>query len=237
MEAYVRLPAAAPRSSTWPRSTPSTPARRWSSASGTRVTPAPWRPDLQILGTRGDDYAPTPFSLERGTELRQRDELHGVRRQQPQRRTGTVRVTTNTGGTACYNGCWLTITIPLDETTTRRTRQRHRHDRGWLVEDPLQHERCLERLLDRPHDLAGGASWQPRPPRAWSRRSAPSTSPSRASSHLGPMFDQPPVDRTPIAPSGHGRCVVGWGPMASGQGLADRALEGAAHANDLTIRR
>ena len=52
MEAYVRLPGGQlVRSSTWPRSTRSTPARRWSSSCGTRATPArsrqTWRSSSQ----------------------------------------------------------------------------------------------------------------------------------------------------------------------------------------------
>ena len=39
------------------------------------------------------------------------------------------------------------------------------HQRGGLVEDPLQHERFDSRLLDRPHHLAGRAAGQPGPSR------------------------------------------------------------------------
>ena len=42
--------------------------------------------------------------------------------------------------------------------------QRHRHQRGRLVEDPLQHERQHLGQLHRPHHVAGRATWQPCPP-------------------------------------------------------------------------
>ena len=49
-------------------------------------------------------------------------------------------VTTNTGGTQQFNGCWVTITIPLPTSyTAPHPVDRHDHRRGWLVEDPLHH--------------------------------------------------------------------------------------------------
>ena len=80
--------------------------------------------------------------------------------------TNVTSVTTNTGGTSLFNGCWLTITIvlpntydaphPSSDTVTRRRR---------LVEDPVQHERSRHQLLDGPDHLAGERQGQPGPPR------------------------------------------------------------------------
>ena len=119
-------------SSTSPRSTRSTPARRWRSSSGTRATRTPAAqppdrdPDLGGLDARdastGRPSRGTSAIAERPTSCNSTSR-HGARHDRPP--TAAAR--------GIYNGCWLTIDVPIPTTYTRPAER--------LVEDPVQHDR------------------------------------------------------------------------------------------------
>jgi hypothetical protein len=70
---------------------------------------------LQILEPQSGGYAPTTFSY-----TARRAAANGVACDS-RSGSGVTAVTTNTGGSSLFNGCWLTITIPLANTYSAPT--------------------------------------------------------------------------------------------------------------------
>ena len=136
MEAYVRLPRA--------RASEFYLAQIDAEHAGKTMVIRLWDPgdtgalsaNLQILRPDGPDYEVDAVQLHGRAGLWHRGQLRD--RDRHERATS---VTTNTGGTSLFNGCWLTIEIPLRPRTTPRLIPTHgqRHHRRRLVEDPLQH--------------------------------------------------------------------------------------------------
>ncbi len=147
----------------------------WPSGSGTRATPVPWRPTCRSSARpRAATWSPrsaTPPSPGSGARL-SCDSRIG---------TNVTSVTTNTGGTSLFNGCWLNIELVLpNDYVAPHPSSDSRHHRGRLVEDPLQHER-LPRAPTRPTS----------PPGRSSCAATPSTSSSSS---------RPPTRQAPRAP-------------------------------------
>jgi hypothetical protein len=107
MEAYVRLPGG--------RATEFYLARIDDRHAGKTMVIRLWDPgdtgalaaNLQILGPTASGYAVTPFSFSATPNS------GGASSCASRSGTNVTSVTTNTGGTSLFNGCWLNIEIPL----------------------------------------------------------------------------------------------------------------------------
>ena len=121
------------------------------------MTPASWQPTCEILYPGEDDYEVATFdwAAKKGSGAASNcrwndgypmDEFGDYPGSVPQ--TGVTSVQTNTGGTSLFNGCWLRLEIelPSDYAAPRPNSEASR-DRGWLVEDRLQHEWRSLKLL------------------------------------------------------------------------------------------
>ena len=110
MEAYVRLPGG--------RSTEFYLAQIDAEHAGKTMVIKLWDPgdtgqlaaNLQILEPTATSYAATNFNY--SAERNSNNASNCTNRSG----TNVSSVTTNTGGTSLYNGCWLTIEIPLPNT-------------------------------------------------------------------------------------------------------------------------
>ena len=81
--------------------------------------------------------------------------------------TNVSSVTTNTGGSSLFNGCWLTIEIPLptNYSAPHPSSDTVTNEGGWW-KIRYNMSGCHQRLLHRPDDVGGHAARQPRAPRA-----------------------------------------------------------------------
>jgi hypothetical protein len=70
---------------------------------------------LQILAPGATNYSPIPFTWEAAPNSGNATNCTGSGASSPATDPIPHSVTTNTGGNSLYNGCWLEITIPLDE--------------------------------------------------------------------------------------------------------------------------
>ena len=112
MEAYVRLPGG--------QASEFYLAQIEAAHAGKTMTIQLWDPgdtgslsaNLQILQPTGSGFTPASFNYQgvRGTTASAASNCNG------RSGTGVTSVTTNTGGTSLYNGCWLTIDIALPTT-------------------------------------------------------------------------------------------------------------------------
>ena len=110
MEAYVRLPGG--------RATEFYLARIEAEHAGKTMVIRLWDPgdtgslaaNLEILGPGATAYNVTPFNHSARRNSANSYDCSGLRG------TGVTSVTTNTGGSSLYNGCWLTIEIALPTT-------------------------------------------------------------------------------------------------------------------------
>ena len=112
MEAYVRLPGG--------QASEFYLAQIEAAHAGKTMTIQLWDPgdtgslsaNLQILKPTGTGFVPSTFDYQgvKGTTASAASNCNGLSG------TGVSSVTTNTGGTSLYNGCWLTINIALPTT-------------------------------------------------------------------------------------------------------------------------
>ena len=116
--------------------------------------------NLQILEPTTSSYQATAFNFSA--------ERNSYNASSCNSRSGmnVTSVTTNTGGSSLFNGCWLTIEIPLpiNYSAPHPSSDSVTNEGGWW-KIPLQHERFGQQLLHGPHDLGGCAARQPRAPR------------------------------------------------------------------------
>ncbi len=112
MEAYVRLPGG--------QASEFYLAQIEAAHAGKTMTIQLWDPgdtgslsaNLQILQPTGSGFTPAAFNYQgvRGTTAAAASNCNGLSG------TGVTSVTTNTGGTSLFNGCWLSIDIALPST-------------------------------------------------------------------------------------------------------------------------
>ena len=127
MEAYVRLPGG--------RATEFYLARIAAEHAGKTMVIRLWDPgdtgslaaNLQILGPGASAYNVTPFNHSARRNSANSSDCSSLRG------TGVTSVTTNTGGSSHYNGCWLTIEIalPTDYSAPHPTSDTVTSEGGW----------------------------------------------------------------------------------------------------------